>query len=137
MLEKVKLTPSERQPVVPSEVLEVLDVERRKWHAVSNAACSHPHVVDRPGATPSLRASVQRAPRRRHDVIDGSVTTCRRQAVRSANRRAPQLRLKVQEVSSPTVTKVIANDWPVSRASIEPGKRRRKIADATSVSRTT
>jgi len=68
---------------------------------------------------------------------NGSVTTCRRQAVRSANRRAPQLHRKVQEVNSPTVTNVIANDCPVSRASIEPGKRRRMIPDATSVSRTT
>jgi hypothetical protein len=66
-----------------------------------------------------------------------SVTTCRRQVVRSANRRAPQLRRKVQEVNSLTVTNVIANDWPLAAASIEPGKRRRMIADATSVSRTT
>src|SRR5262249_38508050 len=42
----------------------------------------------------------------------------------------------VHEVNSPTVTNVIANDLPSILARIDSGSRPRRIADATSVSRT-
>src|SRR5215471_14357719 len=43
----------------------------------------------------------------------------------------------VHEVNSPTVTNVIANDLPSILARVDSGSRPRRIADATSVSRTT
>lgn len=43
----------------------------------------------------------------------------------------------VHEVNSPTVTNVIANALPSSLARMDSGSRLRRIADATSVSRTT
>lgn len=81
-------------------------------------ACSWPHVI----ATASSYSKT---------------AACCRHSASSARRRGPQLRSVAHLVSSPSVTKLMHKVWPASLARSRSGTRLRKLADATSVSRTT
>ena len=130
------LTSDKGQPFVFGEVGEALGVECRKRELIDQAAGGYPGVVVRPGTSAPLRAGLELSPSLRHRFVVFQGTDTRRHLANSAVRPGPQDRSTRHFISSPTVTKVIHIVWPASAARSRSGRRLRKLADATSASRT-
>ena len=119
-----------------SEVAEVLDVQRRQWQLVGQAAGGNPGVVLRSGTAPPLgrRGDLPQIAAMSSLLCSTGIRLSQR-AIRS-RRSVPHCRRAAHLVSSAWVTNVMEASRPISSASSPGGSSRLKLRDATSVPKT-
>jgi len=134
--QRSELRPDQDKLVIFCEVGEVLDVQRREWQAVGNAAGSDQVSLTGWGR-PRWVAAADSSPQTDAIVFPPGITGLSDSHESSiALFRRPQFRSLVHWVSSPTVTNVNSGCAPANRAASSGWSRPLNDREATSVSKT-
>lgn len=129
-------SPHEFETLVLGEIEVVLDVQSGQRQLTMQQAATQLSLIGR-GRPRSLAAAWMSPQSLAESTEELRITTLRKNARSPARRAGPQRCRCVHWVSSPTVTNVIASCRPASKRSRCSGSRSLRIAETTSVSRTT